>query len=285
MPQPAAELAARAAGLGVAQFSRRPSRAGRAQPASRARSELPRHRVATGGRRHLRVVCALLGRVASTARDCTRGARRGDVVPRLAPSRQRTGGRPRCDPRVAAPRRLGVGRLLVGRGAAPSGHRRRGGARAAGAVRMVRGPAPRVRYERRPARCGCRHDGDPGARAPIMWSACSATATSVAAGSRSSSSASARCCRVDPPPSPCAPARRCCRSPSTSAVTIISVMCRLLSPPCARVGSVTTWRRVTQLIAHELELLIRKAPEQWHLLQPNWPSDPGWHQRGKANAG
>lgn len=31
--------------------------------------------------------------------------------------------------------------------------------------------------------------------------------------------------------------------------------------------------RVTQLIANALESLIRAAPEQWHLLQPNWPSD------------
>jgi phosphatidylinositol dimannoside acyltransferase len=31
--------------------------------------------------------------------------------------------------------------------------------------------------------------------------------------------------------------------------------------------------RVTQLLANELELLIRRAPSQWHLLQPNWPSD------------
>lgn len=31
--------------------------------------------------------------------------------------------------------------------------------------------------------------------------------------------------------------------------------------------------RVTQVLAHELEALIRIAPEQWHLLQPNWPSD------------
>lgn len=31
--------------------------------------------------------------------------------------------------------------------------------------------------------------------------------------------------------------------------------------------------RVTQLLATELEGLIRLAPEQWHLLQPNWPSD------------
>jgi len=31
--------------------------------------------------------------------------------------------------------------------------------------------------------------------------------------------------------------------------------------------------RVTQALAHELEWLISQAPEQWHLLQPNWPSD------------
>jgi KDO2-lipid IV(A) lauroyltransferase len=31
--------------------------------------------------------------------------------------------------------------------------------------------------------------------------------------------------------------------------------------------------RVTQAVADELEVLIRAAPEQWHLMQPNWPSD------------
>jgi KDO2-lipid IV(A) lauroyltransferase len=31
--------------------------------------------------------------------------------------------------------------------------------------------------------------------------------------------------------------------------------------------------RVTQDLAHALEELIRVSPEQWHLLQPNWPSD------------
>ena len=34
--------------------------------------------------------------------------------------------------------------------------------------------------------------------------------------------------------------------------------------------------RVTQLLAAELEFLIRRAPDQWHLFQPNWPSDPGY---------
>jgi KDO2-lipid IV(A) lauroyltransferase len=31
--------------------------------------------------------------------------------------------------------------------------------------------------------------------------------------------------------------------------------------------------RITQEIADALEDLIRAAPDQWHLLQPNWPSD------------
>ncbi len=35
--------------------------------------------------------------------------------------------------------------------------------------------------------------------------------------------------------------------------------------------------RVTQSLAHELEFLIRRAPEQWHMFQPNWPSDPGYN--------
>lgn len=31
--------------------------------------------------------------------------------------------------------------------------------------------------------------------------------------------------------------------------------------------------RIAQTLTHELEHLIAAAPEQWHLLQPNWPSD------------
>jgi len=31
--------------------------------------------------------------------------------------------------------------------------------------------------------------------------------------------------------------------------------------------------RITNQVAQELEFLIRKDPEQWHLFQPNWPSD------------
>jgi KDO2-lipid IV(A) lauroyltransferase len=31
--------------------------------------------------------------------------------------------------------------------------------------------------------------------------------------------------------------------------------------------------RITQALASDFEVLIRRAPDQWHLLQPNWPSD------------
>ncbi|WP_420450420.1 phosphatidylinositol mannoside acyltransferase [Ilumatobacter sp.] len=38
--------------------------------------------------------------------------------------------------------------------------------------------------------------------------------------------------------------------------------------------------RITQDLARELEGLIRRAPTQWHLFQPNWPTDPGYSTRG-----
>ena len=37
-------------------------------------------------------------------------------------------------------------------------------------------------------------------------------------------------------------------------------------------------QRITQDLAGELEILIRRAPSQWHLFQPNWPSDPGYER-------
>jgi phosphatidylinositol dimannoside acyltransferase len=37
-------------------------------------------------------------------------------------------------------------------------------------------------------------------------------------------------------------------------------------------------QRVSQDLVVELEHLIRRAPQQWHLFQPNWPSDPGYSQ-------
>jgi KDO2-lipid IV(A) lauroyltransferase len=37
-------------------------------------------------------------------------------------------------------------------------------------------------------------------------------------------------------------------------------------------------QRITQLLTTEIENLIRQSPEQWHLFQPNWPSDPGYQE-------
>jgi lauroyl/myristoyl acyltransferase len=44
----------------------------------------------------------------------------------------------------------------------------------------------------------------------------------------------------------------------------------VVRPPVPVDGDVA---EVTQRLAAELETLIRRAPEQWHLFQPNWPSD------------
>ncbi len=44
----------------------------------------------------------------------------------------------------------------------------------------------------------------------------------------------------------------------------------VVRPPVPLEGDVT---HITQALATELEVLIRAAPEQWHLFQPNWPSD------------
>ena len=92
--------------------------------------------------------------------------------------------------------------------------------------------------------------------------------------SRSSSSASAPRCPAVRPPSPCAPAPPLLpaavyfeRRPATTASS---------APPLdtERRGKLRDdVARVTQDLADELEELIRRAPEQWHLLQPNWPSD------------
>lgn len=44
----------------------------------------------------------------------------------------------------------------------------------------------------------------------------------------------------------------------------------VVRPPLAMDGDPVA---ITQNLAHELEYLIRAAPDQWHLFQPNWPSD------------
>lgn len=51
----------------------------------------------------------------------------------------------------------------------------------------------------------------------------------------------------------------------------------VVRPPLAAHRGTGTLRddvaRITQALAAEFEAFIRAAPEQWHLLQPNWPSD------------
>lgn len=61
----------------------------------------------------------------------------------------------------------------------------------------------------------------------------------------------------------------------------------IIRPPihCSREGGLRDdVNRITQVLAGELEYLIRRAPEQWHLLQPNWPSDPGYASFVERNA-
>ena len=44
--------------------------------------------------------------------------------------------------------------------------------------------------------------------------------------------------------------------------------------PVERTGSIRDdISRITQELAHRFEAMIREAPEHWHLMQPNWPSD------------
>ena len=53
----------------------------------------------------------------------------------------------------------------------------------------------------------------------------------------------------------------------------------VVRPPIAfeRTGTLRDdMQRLSQLMVAELETLIRRAPEQWHLFSPNWPSDPGY---------
>lgn len=53
----------------------------------------------------------------------------------------------------------------------------------------------------------------------------------------------------------------------------------VVRPPIAvsQSGSLRDDIRVTaQALTAEVEMLIRQQPTQWHLFQPNWPSDPGY---------
>lgn len=41
-------------------------------------------------------------------------------------------------------------------------------------------------------------------------------------------------------------------------------------------------RALTQQVVAQMEDLIRREPGQWHLFQPNWPSDPGYRHGAAA---
>jgi len=58
-------------------------------------------------------------------------------------------------------------------------------------------------------------------------------------------------------------------APNRDHVTVISP-----PVPAERTGRLRAdVARVTQDIAYALEALIRRAPDQWYMFQPNWPSD------------
>ena len=179
----------------------------------------------------------------------------------------------RRDPRPAPPGRLGVGRVLAGREQGPQGHRGRRAGRAAGAGRVVRRAAARHRHQRRPARAVGRHRVRPrpqGQPRPLP-------AVRPRPGRRRgrgrvlrrADHAARRPGHARPPHR----ARRSCRPPSTSTAPATSASSR---PPLEveRQGKLRDdVARITQDLADELEVLIRRAPDQWHLMQPNWPSD------------
>ena len=69
----------------------------------------------------------------------------------------------------------------------------------------------------------------------------------------------------------------------TGATTATTASCaRRSTPTRARAACTRTSPGSPRTLADEFEDLIRPAPEQWHLLQPNWPSDRPMdgHDRG-----
>ena len=94
----------------------------------------------------------------------------------------------------------------------------------------------------------------------------------------------ARRCPAVPPRWRCARAPTCCRPPSTSgpAGRASAAWSARRSTPPGRGRLREDVARVTQDLARDFEVLIRAAPEQWHLMQPNWPSDRAALARRRA---
>ena len=164
---------------------------------------------------------------------------------------------------------------LAHQGAGLGGRRGGRAARAAGALRVVPRLPRRPRHAHHPARArraggrGRRSAGRGRDRVPAVR-----PGHLPAPASRSSSSASAPAC-------PAGPAVMALRSGVAAAAdrgrtSRATTATRVVLPPLdtERRGKLRAdVTRVTQDLAHALEVLIRRAPEQWHLLQPNWPSD------------
>ena len=196
----------------------------------------------------------------------------------LEPGARWAAGRQRCDPRPAAPRRVGVGRSVDDR---PGIQDDRGGrgARSSGAVRVVRRSAQGPRHDGGTDRA----EGGPGGveGAARQRDRVPAVRPRPRAHRASRSSSSAR--RTTLPAGPATLAIR-------TGAPLLPVGCyftprynghhAVVRPPVPTVrrgGLRDDVARVTQALARELEFLIRRAPEQWHLFQPNWPSDPGYN--------
>ena len=263
-------------GRALAPFLDEPAPHRRPQPAARDRRRARRAGARPRGVEHVRLLRPLLaGAVPAAARRAAVGRaplRRASGWEHIADALAGGNGR---HPRAAAPRAASTSRpaWLAGRGVGTDGRRRAG--RAAGAVRVVRaacGPRSGWRSSRSGptrARRSCARSRRTGS------SACCPTATSRATASRSSSSASGPRC-------PAGPATLALR---TGAPLIPAGVYfrphgrhfahdRPAAPGAsARVACATMSRRITQELARRFEELIRMAPEQWHLMQPNWPSD------------
>ena len=199
-------------------------------------------------------------------------ARPADVVRRARAPRRRAGGATA----PSSPCPTSVAGISAARGSPSrlSAHRGRRAARAARAVRVVRRLPALDRHGDRAAR----------ARAPAPRCSGRSRRTASSAGVRPRHPGTGveveffgerTTLPAARPRSPSAPARRWCPSR-----VYFRERRRATTASCDRRSTSTrqgTLRedvaRITQALAHELETLIRRAPEQWHLLQPNWPSD------------
>ena len=67
--------------------------------------------------------------------------------------------------------------------------------------------------------------------------------------------------------------QRFCRVGAPIDAAAVMTEAERAAPDGGRLRGRDRYRAVTQRLATELERLITDAPEQWHLLEPNWPSD------------